>query len=573
MPGSTRSPRSVEAVGSSTRTAFPRPGFFEAALGRLRGDPGVGGVAGRLVRPGGEVLDSCGQVLTPWLLRVRDRGYGRPAAGAFVEPAVVLAACGAGMVYRRAALQAVAVRGRVFPDEFFAFWEDLELGWRVSAAGWRVVYEPSAVAVHRRGGTAAPGSGRLVFRRPPAVAAGILVNRWATWLRNLTAVDFWRRLPVLLPADAVMVLLVALRRPAVLPAVVRALPRLSGGVAPATGGAAAALEGAAVSALLLAPGLRAGGAAGALLHAGGAAGGAALRHRRQAGRAAQDPGGAGAVPRGPRDLPRLPGGARPGAAVRQPAARAAAGRHADAPGRAHRRLRRADAARQGGRAGGGDLRAGALRGGHRAGGGARGAALAARRRVAAGGVQRVQPARHHGRPGGRGGLSGGTRDGRRGAGGRGVPGGRRGIRPGRRAARLPGLQLPSGPHLHGRCRQPGDRHLPRRPGARHPLDRPQPGRVPGAPGDPRRAAGRHGLRERAAGPGGSAVLARQPRPFPAAPAARPRRCGAAGGAGLLRPGAGGRGDRRGERAVVVVAAGACGCWAASGSGCSRCWAG
>jgi hypothetical protein len=65
-----------------------------------------------------------------------------------------------------------------------------------------------------------------VFRRPPAVAAGILVNRWATWLRNLDAVDFWRRLPVLLPADAVLVLLVALRCPAVLPALVRALPRL-----------------------------------------------------------------------------------------------------------------------------------------------------------------------------------------------------------------------------------------------------------------------------------------------------------------------------------------------------------
>ncbi|MCU0290933.1 MAG: glycosyltransferase family 2 protein [Thermoanaerobaculaceae bacterium] len=216
----------VEAIGFFNPDCFPEPGFFAAALGRVGGDAGVGGVAARLVRPGGEVLDSCGQVLTPWLLRVRDRGYGRPAAGAFAEPAVVLAGCGAGMVYRHAALVDVAVAGRVFPDEFFAFWEDLDLGWRVSAAGWRVVYEPSAIAVHRRGATAAPGSGRLVFRRPPAVAAGILVNRWATWRRNLAAVDFWRRLPVLLPADAVLVLLVALRRPAVLPALVRALPRL-----------------------------------------------------------------------------------------------------------------------------------------------------------------------------------------------------------------------------------------------------------------------------------------------------------------------------------------------------------
>lgn len=218
-------PDAVEAVGFFNPDCFPSPSFFAAACSRLA-EPGVGGVAGRLERPGGEHLDSCGQTLSPWLLRVRDRGYGQPAAGAYREPARVLSACGAGMVYRQEVLAAVAVEGRVFPDEFFAFWEDVDLGWRVSAAGWKVVYEPAATAVHRRGATAEPGAGRLLFRRPPEVAAGILVNRWATWLRNLAAVDFWLRLPVLLPADAMLLVLAGLRRPAVWPAVVRALPRL-----------------------------------------------------------------------------------------------------------------------------------------------------------------------------------------------------------------------------------------------------------------------------------------------------------------------------------------------------------
>lgn len=217
--------RAIDAVGFFNPDCFPEPGFFAAALTRLA-EPEVGGVAGRLVRPGGQVLDSCGQDLTPWLLRVRDRGYGAPAAGAYPVSAQVMAACGAGMVYRREALSAVAVEGAVFPDEYFAFWEDLDLGWRVRAAGWRVVYEPAAVATHRRGATAVPGSGRMLFRRPPPVAAGILVNRWATWLRNLEAVDFWPRLPVLLPADALLLVLACVRRPAVLPALLRALPRL-----------------------------------------------------------------------------------------------------------------------------------------------------------------------------------------------------------------------------------------------------------------------------------------------------------------------------------------------------------
>ncbi len=216
----------VEAVGFLNPDCFAEPEMFARCLAVLAGDLAVGGVAPRLVRPGGDTLDSCGQVLTPVLLRVRDRGYGEPAPGAFLAAAAVLAACGAAMVYRRQALAAAAIDGAVFPVEFFAFWEDLDLGWRVTNAGWQVRYEPAAVAVHRRGATAAPGRGRLTLRRPPQVAACILVNRWATLLRNLHAVDFLLRLPVLLPADAAMVALVVALRPRALPALARELPRL-----------------------------------------------------------------------------------------------------------------------------------------------------------------------------------------------------------------------------------------------------------------------------------------------------------------------------------------------------------
>ena len=216
----------AEVVGFFNPDCFPRPDLFAVVVRRLAGDGTVGGVAPRLERDDGITLDSCGQVLSPWLLMVRDRGYGEPAAGAYPEPARVLAACGAGMVYRRAALESVAVDGEVFPSEYFAFWEDLDLGWRVRNAGWQVVYEPTAVAVHRRGTTAEPGRGRLIFRRSPRLAAGIVVNRWATLLRNLHAVDFLRRLPVLLLADTAMTMTLLARRPAVAPALLRALPRL-----------------------------------------------------------------------------------------------------------------------------------------------------------------------------------------------------------------------------------------------------------------------------------------------------------------------------------------------------------
>jgi hypothetical protein len=87
-----------------------------------------------------------------------------------------------------------------------------------------VRYEPSAVAVHRRAATAAPGRGRLMFRRSALMQAHILANRWATFARNLHAVDFLVRLPVLLMADAAMVALVVARRPAVARPLLAALP-------------------------------------------------------------------------------------------------------------------------------------------------------------------------------------------------------------------------------------------------------------------------------------------------------------------------------------------------------------
>lgn len=214
----------VEVVGFFNPDCFPRADFFAVCLEVFLQRPEVGGIAPRLLREGETTLDSCGQVLSPWVLMVRDRGYGEPAAGRFLVAEKVLAACGAAMVYRREAVARVRVAGEAFPSEFFAFWEDLDLGWRVSASGYQVVYEPRAVAVHRRGATAQKGKGRLLFRRPPALAAGYLVNRWATLVRNLHWQDAWWRLPLLVAWDMAMVTALVLRKPAVLP-YLRVLPK------------------------------------------------------------------------------------------------------------------------------------------------------------------------------------------------------------------------------------------------------------------------------------------------------------------------------------------------------------
>ena len=190
----------------------------------MRDDPSVGGVAPLLLREDGRTVDSAGQVLKPWTLEVRDRGYGRPLGPEWLEPRPVLAACGALAVFRREALDAVSEPGGPWAEDFFCFWEDLELGWRLNNAGWEVVFEPSARAVHGRGAGAAPGRGPLRWRRPVDLEACILTNRWMTLIRHLDGLDLALRLPVLWAWDLVLTGTGILRRPSLAARVIRRWP-------------------------------------------------------------------------------------------------------------------------------------------------------------------------------------------------------------------------------------------------------------------------------------------------------------------------------------------------------------
>jgi len=205
----------VDVVVTCNPDVVVEPACLARAASTLASDPAVGAVAPRLMRPDGRTVDSVGQVLARGRLEVRDRGYGRPADDDLLEPVDVLAACGALGVYRRTALEAVAEPAGPWAERFFCFWEDLELGWRLVRAGWRVRAVPDAVAMHRRGAGADAGTGPLRWRRPPHLEACVITNRWMTLLRHLHAVDLVQRLPLLLPWDLGIVAAGIVRRPTV----------------------------------------------------------------------------------------------------------------------------------------------------------------------------------------------------------------------------------------------------------------------------------------------------------------------------------------------------------------------
>jgi GT2 family glycosyltransferase len=190
--------------------------YLERAAAVLEERPDVGMVAGKLLRFDGVTLDSAGQMLGR-SRRTVERGYGLPDRGQFDDPGPVFSVCGAAALYRQRTLEEVALDGQVFDEDFFAFHEDLDLGWRASRRGWRGWYEPRARARHFRGSSdAARRAGsrrRRLATLPPELVYHAVKNRYLAMIKNDTAGALLADLPFLLGRELLIWGFLALRRP------------------------------------------------------------------------------------------------------------------------------------------------------------------------------------------------------------------------------------------------------------------------------------------------------------------------------------------------------------------------
>lgn len=198
--------------------ARPEPDYVGRLLARMEGQAGrtFGAATGLLVRerqPGEPaVLDACGMRLTlSW--RHLDRGSGEVDRGQWGRAERVFGATGAASLFRRAALDDVAVEGEIFDPRFHSFREDAELCFRLQERGWEVVYEPQARAVHRRF--------NLPERRaamPAAVNYHSLKNRYLLRFYHQTAGNFLLTLVPTLARDVAALAYVLTRERTSLPA-------------------------------------------------------------------------------------------------------------------------------------------------------------------------------------------------------------------------------------------------------------------------------------------------------------------------------------------------------------------
>lgn len=156
--------------------------FLKELVSAIQTDPRVGWAAGYVLKLAtygltGEI-DCSGHYMT------RSRyAHGFDLSKPFnlddySTPAYVFGASACAALYRRAMLEDIAVDGEVFDEDFFAYFEDVDLDWRAQQRGWKCRYTPLALGYHMRGGTG------LIKR--PEVAALELSNRFLMMIKNDT---------------------------------------------------------------------------------------------------------------------------------------------------------------------------------------------------------------------------------------------------------------------------------------------------------------------------------------------------------------------------------------------------
>jgi GT2 family glycosyltransferase len=108
--------------------------------------------------PSYDVLNNVGSIVTRTGYGA-DRGFQEVDEGQYDKPEEVFALCGCAVAIRTEAGSAADW----FDDDFFMYYEDTDLSWRLRAAGWSIRYEPSAVVRHVHAASSGEWSPNFTF--------------------------------------------------------------------------------------------------------------------------------------------------------------------------------------------------------------------------------------------------------------------------------------------------------------------------------------------------------------------------------------------------------------------------
>lgn len=132
----------------------------------LQERPDYGAAMCKLLGEDGSSLDSTGDYYTVWGLPY-PRGRGETDVDAYDTATEIFAASGGASLYRVAMLKQIGL----LDEDFFAYYEDVDLSFRAQWAGWKVVYVPGSIVYHATSSTSKRMQGTDINKATPTSAA------------------------------------------------------------------------------------------------------------------------------------------------------------------------------------------------------------------------------------------------------------------------------------------------------------------------------------------------------------------------------------------------------------------
>jgi GT2 family glycosyltransferase len=179
--------------------AFPEPNWLEQLLASSAVHPEFASFSSRQLQAGDpNILDGAGDAYHVSGLAWRI-GLGYPSDRYGLESAEIFSPCAAAAMYLRQAF--LNVEG--FDEDFFSYFEDVDLGFRLQLQGYRSLYVPEAVVHHIGSATFGERSDFAFYHSHR--------NLIWTYVKNMPIKMFWLHLPEHIVANVIYLLYYALR--------------------------------------------------------------------------------------------------------------------------------------------------------------------------------------------------------------------------------------------------------------------------------------------------------------------------------------------------------------------------
>jgi GT2 family glycosyltransferase len=146
-------------VAALNNDAIVDKNWLKELVSSLEAHSELGIATSKILSGDGKHLDSTGDYYTVWGLPY-PRGRGESNLNKYDEQTEIFAASGGASLFRVTMLEEIGL----FDEDFFAYYEDVDLSFRAQLAGWKVRFVPSAVVYHQIGATSGKIKGFTTYQ-------------------------------------------------------------------------------------------------------------------------------------------------------------------------------------------------------------------------------------------------------------------------------------------------------------------------------------------------------------------------------------------------------------------------